>query len=610
MALPPGLNTLQIAGIAADKAQSTGNHVKTAANVGLGLYLGVPTTEAALNASFLQALSALDDLRLWVGHIFESAQSHIEPEQKQLRPVGMNTSSVVGYGSNIPFANAMRQFDKWLSQDTSPAGYPEGGPFDDTVNPIAVDANGYPTVLGPATTEPYTQVAVAQFFNDGGGAHPAGVYTLLWEGTATFSCRFGGTYALVSPGMATITVASPSNGGIWVAMTSMDVANPVGNLRLILPGQLATYQTQPFNPQWLEFMAPFSWIRTMDWQRVNNSPIVNWADRRPMTSLSQAGLKGVSPELLIELSKATDKPVWVCIPHQATNDYVRQLAIFLRDGNPGAKWMVEYSNETWNSSFTQAAYVVAQGVIGGLPNTFQGGQQWYARRSVQVFGIFAEVFGQGYASQIERVLAGQHVGDESANLILPFENAYLSATVWSTAPYFGGFLCSQANWEATSALTAAQIVQEMRDQIADVEGNLVEHVIEAAAQAQARGLKYLTYEGGNHAFAEIQQTGNTTFTTLLNAADARADMEDTMLEYLEMLENNGCQGLTHYHDCQIASNFGTWGAKRALTQSPAPKYDALETWINSGMVEFAALFDADPSVRSAAYARAVARQRS
>ena len=116
------------------------------------------------------------------------------------------------------------------------------------------------------------------------------------------------------------------------------------------PGTEATYLTQPFNPQYLSKMAPFSVIRFMDWGATNGSPVVEWADRAHVSDLTYQ--QGVPIEVMIDLANTLHVDPWFCIPHKASDDYVKQFATLLHSRlDPGLHPHIEYSNEVWNMVF-------------------------------------------------------------------------------------------------------------------------------------------------------------------------------------------------------------------------------------------------------------------
>jgi hypothetical protein len=53
--------------------------------------------------------------------------------------------------------------------------------------------------------------------------------------------------------------------------------DPVRNIRLIMPGFLATHEAQPFHPFFLKHIERFSTLRFMDWQHTNSDDWVTFA---------------------------------------------------------------------------------------------------------------------------------------------------------------------------------------------------------------------------------------------------------------------------------------------------------------------------------------------
>ena len=100
----------------------------------------------------------------------------------------------------------------------------------------------------------------------------------------------------------------------------------------------------------------------MDWGHTNHSPIVEWSDRRKPWHQTQAGEYGVAMEYWIQLSNLLQKDPWICVPHQASDDYIRKMARMFRDQlDPNLTIYLEYSNEVWNWSFQQSHWNVDNG---------------------------------------------------------------------------------------------------------------------------------------------------------------------------------------------------------------------------------------------------------
>src|SRR4030095_9936214 len=104
----------------------------------------------------------------------------------------------------------------------------------------------------------------------------------------------------------------------------------ITNLKVIRPGYDPN-TTQVFQNNYLEHLKQFSVLRFMDWTQTNNSTIVNWSDRTLPTDARQSNTKGVAWEYVVQLANMLHKDVWVNVPAKASNDYVTQLANFLKN---------------------------------------------------------------------------------------------------------------------------------------------------------------------------------------------------------------------------------------------------------------------------------------
>lgn len=152
-------------------------------------------------------------------------------------------------------------------------------------------------------------------------------------------------------------------------------SNPLRNIRLILPDRpghpedkfyetyLANRENHNFfmfHPDYLESLKPFNPLRYMDIMGTNGSPLAEWADRdQPGLKL---GFSGAPYEWIAQLSNELHKDSWWNIPHAASDDYIVQMARFLKNKiNSPNRLYIEYSNELWNTAFNQWNYCVQLG---------------------------------------------------------------------------------------------------------------------------------------------------------------------------------------------------------------------------------------------------------
>jgi len=332
-----------------------------------------------------------------------TATAHFVENAPVAMEVGQNLGGVVDWATDVPFVDMMNYSRAWLTREVG-----DSSTWDSKQTP-PLDADGWPTQVP---------------FDPGDGSahyvhtilptHGSGDYTLMFEGTGSFTLRLpDGTNASFSGtgGRSTHSVpvtVSSRDDWIFLELYQSDASDPIRNLHVVLPGFADTFETQPFHPEWLEALRPFSVIRFMDWGITNASPLTSWDQRTTPTSYSQARWAGVAVEYMIDLANTQRAHPWICVPHRADDDYVRQLARLVRDRlDPGLRLYLEYSNETWNTAgpFTQSTWVQDQGEALGLdPDRWVAGQYYAARRSAEVWAIFEEEFGDTAPDRLVKVL--------------------------------------------------------------------------------------------------------------------------------------------------------------------------------------------------------------
>jgi hypothetical protein len=145
------------------------------------------------------------------------------------------------------------------------------------------------------------------------------------------------------------------------------------------------------------------------------------------------------------------KDLWICIPHQADDEYIRKLAQLCKYGSDGREpykskvenpvfppldpelnLYVEYSNEIWNFQFSQTPWCREQGKAHGHPLNFDGESdeitlmfRFKAMRSVQMSLIFRSVFGdKEMMSRVRPVICWQQGYEDLINRTLSFVDRY------------------------------------------------------------------------------------------------------------------------------------------------------------------------------------------
>jgi hypothetical protein len=537
-------------------------------------FQGVDTVQITVNDNGnFGAGGALTDTQAIAVNVKALTNSQKYPNDRS--PMGINLNGVTDYTTQWPFVDVFKVSRPWISQK---AGYPWGqGPA------LKLTADGWVASLDPG------QVAQTVIY-DNGKHYPAGKYTLLYEGDGVLEFIHKNDAVIVNqqPGRWEVNI-TPQEAGIWLEISKTNPSDPIRNIRLIMPGFENTYKTQPFHPLFLERLAKFSTIRFMDWMNTNGSNQKEWSDRPTLNSANQ---NSVAVEYMVQLANKLHADPWFTMPHQATDDYVRKFAAYVKENlDPSLKVHIEYSNEVWNAGFEQSRYAKDKGVELGLDtrqNDLRAGERFYSQRSVEIFDIWQDVFGG--TERIVEVLAGQAVNIAGAEEILKWKDAYKEADSYGIANYFNintyePFLdlTARENTDRLLAMTPDQVLGQMQNHIRTQMG----YQAQDAALAKRYGLELVAYEGGQDLSAgRVPQEKEAQMLDLFRKVTYSPRMADIYKEYLDKWKAEGGGLFNQFVDVSQYSKYGFWGALEYQDQDPAasPKYSSLMKWIDDNQL--------------------------
>lgn len=442
--------------------------------------------------------------------------------------MGANLPVVHDWQPTIFFTDLMKECRYGFGCADAPRLYSECGP-DITLTP-----DGWPTVpFGLVVKDPLR-------------ADDAGDYRLLFDGYASLKV-FDSQVQLLSTQYDAAT--NSTTAMIRVGATAQNLmlgfeapmSPVVRNIRL-LPANIDPNNYPVFRPELVEHLKRFSPIRFMNWLSYwEENQVTEWADRTLPSSVTQARPSGVAYEHIVELAAAANADLWLNIPPHVSDDYVHQLAAFLKSRvSPGQIIYLEYSNEIWAPYGWQgnANYEAAKNEVLNNPSSMLNFDQssdtlvWAFRRTVRrtkdIGDIFVDVFGQDTRNtRIRPVYAYQLVSPlYSLRHALEFlEHQYgpPERAIWGVAPapYIG------AENLPFGPITVDAVHNQIQENI-QLWFDDTRFLEEAATFTNWYNLKLAMYEGGVGTF-------NTTpgqVSTLL-AAYEHPHMRDLLYEYLE-----------------------------------------------------------------------------
>lgn len=443
----------------------------------------------------------------------------------------------------------------------------------------------------------------------------AGRYHASWEGSAYPAFRGAARNVRYSRGNATFDF-EPGEGPVLIEINRGDLRN----LSVVHERHLDRHAAgEIFNPDWLALIGDAETLRFMDWMDTNNSDQAAWSDRPNLSDYTWAA-HGAPLEVMLELANRTGAEPWFTLPHLADDDYMRRFAEAVRDGlRPDLRAWVEFSNEVWNWSFTQADWA-EQNARARWNGREWAWVQFYALRATEMARIWADVFA-GQSERLVRVLSVQTgwIGLEQDILHAPlwqaedpanrppFEHfdAYAVTGYFSAEFHDDGRQPMLDDWLARSLAEAeAQATalppneraahvaehrfdlalelagQELLDgAISGVPANSVRHLLDHtlayhARVAQEHGLTMVMYEGGTHVTvppARHDDSDLVDFIIALNHSPQMATLYRVLIE--------GWGALTEapfnaFVDIGAPTVWGSWGALRHIDDEN-PRWDAL-----------------------------------
>jgi hypothetical protein len=415
---------------------------------------------------------------------------------------------------------------------------------------------------------------------DIGEALLQGQYRLIVEGSGQVQLKFGANGIFNCP----VDVLVDVSGGVALEILESDAADPISKIRFIYPDYVNSFQEKTFTDPFLDFVADFQVIRFMDWLDTNFSPVESWDQRGKVSYYTQTLHSGVAWEYIIELCNLLHKDAWINIPHMADDDYIEQLALFLEaELDPSLQIYLEYSNEVWNSQFSQNQYAAIKAEeLGYTGQPWERTWKYTAKRSADIFVIFENVFDDD--ARLVKVIPSQAANSWLSNQLITFFNDPLynpqqvTADALAIAPYFAGGVANDIVDEGlVTAITIPEIVDRMEASLPQAFAWMQEN----QTVADAHGLRLLVYEGGQHLVGTGANVNIDELTEKLIQANHHPDLQEPYCQYLGHWYQHNGDLFAHFSSHGSYSKWGSWGIKETMDDVQNPKYLAVQACVFS-----------------------------
>jgi PKD repeat protein len=439
--------------------------------------------------------------------------------------------------------------------------------WEEVLSQMNFDENGYPIGIPQSTSEGQTKL---RFFSsaDGHNTTPDQSYVLLYDGAGEISLH--GAISDVQRSSGRIQFNLGGDGTFWFQIESSQAANYIRNIRLLrIEHEHSDLEADPFYEGFIEKIQPFQLLRFMDWMAINNSPVVNWSDRKLPEYYTYGGANGVPYEVIIQLANQTKQDVWICVPHAATDDFIYRMAELFRDNlDPELTIFLEYSNEVWNWIFEQAFYNEDNN-----PNNLMYGRA-YAEKARNTFAIWHEVFGEE-ACKVKRVLGIQG----GFNYLNEHIMAHIPQDEWdfgSPTHYFG-LDHGDTGVPRLDLLGSNATVEDIMQNAENSFRRFSMYLKEDFRNTQLLGKEVITYEGGQHFVGNVFGIPYDYQQAMWDAQNSEAMYQAYQMMF-DSISTWGCKLATNFSLVGPQENiFGSWGMMDDIDiegpyRTTAPKY--------------------------------------
>ncbi len=431
---------------------------------------------------------------------------------------------------------------------------------------------------------------------------PEGHYTVLYDGEGKIEYTDDATLVSREKGKDIISIKAGKDKEFRVKLIikMSNEKNYLRNVRVLMPGGICSnnpyrrvnskkhcrgsqflsfekhHEKLLFNPDYLNYMKDFKVIRFMNMSGITRNPLSEWSKRPQVSHATWGGkatVRGAPLEIMVALANKLNADPWFTLPHKANDDFVRRYAQYVKANlKPNLKAYVEYTNEAWNSIFTQSHYVKDMGERMRLDeDRAKAGYKYFSLRSVQIFDMWEQTFGG--TERIVRVMGSWTGWTRMSEMLLSYRDAYKKTDAIAIAPYFFPKLESSKKARSVSQLFKLMYDPKERYSIPSVLGMIHKN----AQIAEKFGVDLIAYEGGQHLvdWKSRKTTGHPT--KLMIAANRDWRMAKAYSVFMQGWKDNGGKLFVNFSAPRTSQWFGSWGTKEYLNQplSKAPKHRAL-----------------------------------
>jgi len=493
---------------------------------------------------------------------------------------GEGTFSVQGDATNLQGGNGRMTFT---------VNNPSGGM---ELNILSFNSDNHPRNfrIVPAlyendfVTEPFNPVFASQV------AHFSAIRFMTWSSAAS-GPTIAGTVAAAGANTLTLDpTTNPSNVDDFYKGQVFITGSDSGYQRQLITGYDGASHTATVSPPWNPPLKTGNWYSMQFF-------VHEWSERASTSSIGGSA-DGIPIEYMIALCNQTNVSPWFTMPTLASDDYIQQFATLVKNTlNPNLKIYVQFSNETWNYYYPGFNGSAAMGSYLGIG----GAYEYEGYRATQIHKIWDDVFGEPHlradrqSSRLVRILGAQEASSGSGVSVMDFGKNFAGepmnnhpasdyADVLAIADYFGYYFQTDLDTKSIP-----QLVNEIKS---DMDANNKTMTAVNLANAQARGLSLVAYEGGTGFVlgGDATPARSAKLKALCNDPGMRSLVTYNLNRWNALGQDSSGHGVSLWNaftlDGTWSDQYGYWGFMTSYDQPPeqAQKYSGLLDYLNEGPI--------------------------
>jgi hypothetical protein len=424
----------------------------------------------------------------------------------------------------------------------------------------------------------------------------AGDYVFLYDGDGDFGFTGNVTIVETMPHKIRLKLTTPaeafkqnSTDHRFITIKRSNPEDHVRNFRMI-PAEYESREKQMpmFDRDFLAGLRDMHALRFMDAMATNGSAQKHWSDR-PLVTDWAWDTKGLPLEVLIDLANTLKIDPWFCVPHMASDDYIKNMARLIKGRlAQDLKCHIDYSKETWHTGFAQGQWIRdnAPGAVDSYISTdlqniispHYGNDTNHLKAAyfmARTFKIFETEF-SGAARKRLVTVGTRYFWEYPREIIQYLIDKGTPPDVMADVGYFNFTQSDHDRWmQNPAAVTAENVVDAVLSNWAEIEKGFRDSV----AVYKEFNIPYIIYEGGQH--MQPWQQGDHPYNAAVWDAQIHPKMYELYMKNFRLHAQLGCKLFMHYgYISERRVQWGSWGALENASdyrkgKTVSPKYAAI-----------------------------------